>query len=234
MQDSLGDRMKGYERVTDFVLTRRMPLIVRVDGRCFHTWTRGAEKPFDPVIVGAMVSATAELAKDMQGCKLAYVQSDEASFLLTDYDTLEAQPWFGNALQKIVSVAASLFTAVFNWREFPHAETPAQFDARAFSLPQEEIANYFLWRARDCRRNSINAMAQAHFSSKQLDGVSTDERLEMLGDAGQSWADLDPVYRCGMFLTPGGLRIGNCEANYASVSGVVDVAMANITDAEAA
>ena len=110
----LGDRMKDYENVNRFYLTRRMPLIIRIDGRAFHTFCRGLKKPYDRIFAESMQAATLNLCKNIEGCKLAYTQSDEISLLLTDYDELETQAWFDKNLQKIVSISASLATLYFN------------------------------------------------------------------------------------------------------------------------
>ena len=112
--DSLGDRMKAYENVSRIYLPRRLPVIIRVDGRAFHTFTRGFQKPFDEVLMNAMQLTAKKLCEEVSGCKLAYVQSDEISLLVTNDDALETQPWFDNNLQKLVSLCASIATLEFN------------------------------------------------------------------------------------------------------------------------
>jgi tRNA(His) guanylyltransferase len=112
--DSLGDRMKKYESIPRNSLSPRVPVVVRLDGKAFHTFTRGFPRPFDAALQDAMVIAARAVAAEMQGFKLAYVQSDEASFVLTDYDTLETSAWFDYDQQKVASVAASVMTAHFN------------------------------------------------------------------------------------------------------------------------
>ena len=113
-KDSLGDRMKTYENISRIYLTKRSPVIIRIDGKAFHTFTRGFAKPFDKFFMMAMQETAKHLCKEIAGCKLAYVQSDETSLLLTDYDTIGTQPWFENNLQKLVSVSASIATLAFN------------------------------------------------------------------------------------------------------------------------
>ena len=113
-KDSLGDRMKTYENISRIYLTKRSPVIIRIDGKAFHTFTRGFAKPFDKFFMMAMQETAKHLCKEIAGCKLAYVQSDEISLLLTDYDTIGTQPWFENNLQKLVSVSASIATLAFN------------------------------------------------------------------------------------------------------------------------
>jgi hypothetical protein len=47
-KDSLGDRMKAYESLeADHLIDAEVPLVVRLDGRAFSTFTRGMNKPFD-------------------------------------------------------------------------------------------------------------------------------------------------------------------------------------------
>lgn len=112
---TLGDRMKNnYENITRYYLTRRMPVIIRVDGRSFHTFTKGFKKPFDDVLVKTMQDTMKYLCENIQGCVLGYTQSDEISLVLTDYAELTTDAWFGNNLQKMCSVSASMATLAFN------------------------------------------------------------------------------------------------------------------------
>lgn len=195
-KDSLGDRMKAnYEDRARFYLTRRTPVIVRVDGRAFHS-LGGLDKPYDERLGEAMRTAALATTMDMQGCKLAYIQSDEASFLLTDFDDLSTQAWFDYNHSKIVSIAAASMTMNF-CVNFPR---PCMFDARAFNIPRDEVANYFLWRAKDWERNSVSMLAQAHFSPKQLHGKGRADQHDMLHEIGVNWADLPPVWKNGTWI----------------------------------
>lgn len=112
--DSLGDRMKGYEGVSRNFLTRRVPAIIRLDGKAFHTFTKGMKKPFDPVLTQAMQETMKYLCENIQGCVLGYTQSDEITLVLTDYATIQTDAWFGYNIQKMCSVSASMATSVFN------------------------------------------------------------------------------------------------------------------------
>lgn len=85
--DSLGDRMKGYENIARNYLTRRIPTIIRVDGKAFHTFTRGMEKPFDRILMTTMQNTMKYLCENIQGCVFGYTQSDEITLVLTDYAT---------------------------------------------------------------------------------------------------------------------------------------------------
>ena len=110
-KDNLGTRMKTYEKASRMYLTRRMPLIIRLDGKAFHTLTKKLDKPYDKQFKNVMVETAKELVANIMGCKFAYVQSDEISLMLTDYDKLETCAWFDKQIQKIVSVSASMATA---------------------------------------------------------------------------------------------------------------------------
>jgi tRNA(His) 5'-end guanylyltransferase len=138
----------------------------------------------------------------MQGCKMAYVQSDEASFVITDYDQLDTQGWFYYNQSKIVSISASHMTASFNHTMIGQGRpSQAMFDARAFNIPPNEVPNYFLWRAQDWHRNSVSMYAQANFSQKALHGKSIPEMHEMLHTIGKNWTtDLTERERNGFFL----------------------------------
>jgi len=198
----LGDRMKqNYELRAQHYLTRRTPVIVRVDGRAFHTFTRDFHKPFDQRIIDSMVMAAMQVVDETQ-CKLAYIQSDEASFVLTDYDQLNTDAWFGYNKSKIESVTASIMTAAFaRCMRLIDVTTLAYFDARAFNIPESEVVNYFLWRAKDWSSNSVMMLAQTHFSHKELQGKSVPTVFEMLRGIGQSWSFLTDAERNGTFLT---------------------------------
>lgn len=175
MPDSLGDRMKKYENIWRFYLPIRMPLIIRIDGKAFHSLTRKFDKPFDQNFINAMEKTTLSLCENIEGCKLAYTQSDEISLLLTDYENFDTQAWFQKNLQKIVSVSASIATLAFS--KFIDG---GLFDSRAFVLSKEEVVNYFIWRQQDATRNAIQGLGQANFSHKQLMNKSCDEIQCML------------------------------------------------------
>ena len=211
--DALGDRMKEfYEDRTRIKLPRRTFTIIRIDGKAFHTYTKGLERPFDEGLIEDMNATTAYLCKNIQGAKFGYVQSDEISLVLTDFDDLGTHAWFDNNLQKMVSVAASMATAEFNRLrlvrdfnnniEFYRSEymesqvlknfKMAEFDARAFQIPFiDEVENYFIWRQQDAVRNSISSVAQSLYSPRELHGVKTDQMQELIFQKGINWNDYD-------------------------------------------
>lgn len=114
IKDSLGDRMKGYENVSRNYLTRRIPAIIRIDGKAFHTFTRGMKKPFDRILMSAMQDVMKYLCENIQGCVFGYTQSDEITLVLTDYEKITTDAWFGYNIQKMSSIAASMASVAFN------------------------------------------------------------------------------------------------------------------------
>lgn len=217
---SLGDRMKCYEYVPRTFLTRRTPVIIRLDGKAFHTFTRGMQKPFDEVFVKTMQETTKYLCENIQNCVLGYTQSDEITLVLVDYASLDTEPWFGNNIQKMVSVSASMATLAFN-KEFrknvvgvdglggrkvaqdyvSNMNTKldkAMFDSRVFSIPKDEVTNCILWRQQDATRNSIQSVGQYYFSDKQLFKKSTKDIVQMLqDDKDVLWADMLTYFKRG-------------------------------------
>ncbi|MCQ9178942.1 hypothetical protein KMT30_07830 [Streptomyces sp. IBSBF 2953] len=185
---ALGDRMKRHEAAYRAVLPRRTYTIVRVDGRAFHTYLRGADKPFDETFMADMDAVAEALCTEITGSVFAYTQSDEISVLATDFASEQTEPWFGGVVAKQLSITAALATAVLTERR---PGRRALFDARLFTLSDPvEVANYFLWRQRDAVRNSISMAAQTHFSHRRLKGVSTGGMQELLwSEARINWND---------------------------------------------
>lgn len=222
--NDLGKRIKeNYEHRDRHYLTRRIPVIIRCDGKAFHTYTKGMDKPFDKSMINSMVKATIESVVSMQGFKCAYVQSDEISILLTDYDTFETCPWFDYNKSKIETVAASMITAHFNKSITPCIPTKvAYFDARSFNIPKEEVVNYFLWRAKDWERNSVSMYCGSFYSQKQLHGKNKSAQHEMLHEKGKNWAtDLDPQIKNGTFIFAHH-NVVDCPAKYDEIAKLID------------
>lgn len=190
--DSLGDRMKMYEDTSRFHLTPRLPLIIRLDGKAFHTYTKGLQRPYSMSLMGVMNDVAKFLCNQIQNTVMAYTQSDEISLLLVDYKDIKTTAWFDSNLQKMVSVAAGLASAkLTELSGLVFQETRlATFDARAFVLPPHEVNNYFLWRQQDWNRNSLAMLAQSMFSHKELQGKGREEQHEMCFQKGQNWANL--------------------------------------------
>ena len=200
MKDTLGDRIKHYESISEHYFTPKIPIIIRVDGKCFSQFTKGCQRPFDQTLITCMFESAKQVAKQMQGCKALYAQSDEVTFVLNDSDSIETQQWFGGRQNKIESVTAAMMTAYFNknWtfsqeirsdKSFQeHLYNPAIFDARAFQCPKDDVANVFLWRVKDWGRNSLSMFCNQFFSPKQLHGQGRADQHEMLHNIGHNWA----------------------------------------------
>lgn len=208
MKDALGERLKQkYENCYRIYLPQRTYVIVRLDGRSFHTFTKKLPKPSCDALVSAMDMAATDLAKEMMGCRFAYGQSDEYSFLLTDFEKFESESWFSGNIQKIASVSASIFTATFNqeWKSVTDAPSCpfgvmdlAHFDSRVFVIPdRSEVIKYFEWRQNDATRNSLNMLASCYFSHKDLMGKGSPEKHEMLHGVGVNWAKLPTSFKRG-------------------------------------
>lgn len=246
---TLGDRMKNnYENITRYYLTRRMPVIIRIDGKAFHTFTRGFKKPFDDIFVKTMQETMKYLCEDIQGCVLGYTQSDEISLVLTDYAELTTDAWFGNNLQKMCSVSASMATMAFtkyfvkNVKECERMalignvvlfeddekyinvlkkaiEKGAMFDSRVFTIPKEEVCNYMIWRQQDATRNSILSVGQANFSQKELHGKSCNNIQDMLmTQKGINWNDYATTLKRGSCC----IKVDDSLTKYDEVGNISD------------
>lgn len=222
-QDNIGDRMKNnYENISKTRLMRRTPVALRLDGKAFHTFTRGFKKPFDDILVETMQQTMQYLCENIQGCVFGYTQSDEITLILIDYQTFETQAWFDYEVQKMCSIAASVatmkFNQIFNQLVYLRCESDdrgnilnkdyipihqahiratnkgAIFDCRAFNIPKEEVANLIYWRQLDAIRNSIQMVGQANFPHKQLQEKSCENIKTMLiAEKDIDWNDY-PIY----------------------------------------
>jgi tRNA(His) 5'-end guanylyltransferase len=234
-KDPLGERMKGqYEVRSRQLLPRRTYTIIRLDGKAFHTYTRGLNKPFDRDLIDDMDAAVVKILPEIQGAQFAYVQSDEISILLTDFAKENTDAWFDGNVQKMVSVSASLMTAYFNRERYlrcgnghsaaqPTADLDtiedmplATFDSRVFTIPDRiEVMNYFIWRNNDAARNSISMVAQSLYSHKELHGKSSSDKQEMIFRKGINWSEYDKSLKNGRLIVREEYRIDNpcCEIN---------------------
>ena len=229
VNDELGKRMKEfYEQVPKTRLVRRTPVAIRIDGKAFHTFTRGFEKPFDEVLGRAMRETMKYLCENIQGCVLGYTQSDEITLIFIDYQTLNTSAWFDYEVQKMCSIAASMATMAFNKffsayvmndydpESVTSIESPlyqayqksinkgAMFDARCFNIPKDEVTNLIYWRQLDATRNSIQMVGQANFSHKELQNKSCNDIQDMLmTQKGINWNDF-----------PTHLKRGSCCIKY--------------------
>lgn len=220
VHDDLGVRMKTfYEQIPKTKLMRRTPVAIRIDGKAFHTFTRGFQKPFDEILIKTMQETMKYLCENIQGCVLGYTQSDEITLILIDYQKFTSAAWFDYEIQKLCSISASMATVAFNKffgmytssirasvSRFDSADcigsiyekahnSGAMFDARCFNIPKEEVTNLVYWRQLDASRNSIQMVGQANFSHKELQNKSCNDIQDMLmTKKGINWNDL-PTYQ---------------------------------------
>jgi tRNA(His) 5'-end guanylyltransferase len=229
--DELGTRIKtNYEQISNHRLTRRTPVIIRIDGKAFHTFTKGFDRPFDEVLGKAMVRTMEYLCNNIQGCIFGYTQSDEITLVLSDYKRLTTDAWFDYKIQKMCSIAASMATMAFNKyftsevnrlrsndiHSFLYNNTllpmrtsylfalekGAMFDARVFNIPKEEVVNCIYWRQLDAARNSVQMVGQANFSDNELHGKSCKVIQEMLHEQkGINWNDYPTRWKRGVCWT---------------------------------
>jgi tRNA(His) 5'-end guanylyltransferase len=209
---SLGDRMKEYERVTTSQkLMSRTPIIIRLDGKAFHTYTKGCKKPYDRDLHEVRQHTLMYLCENIQGVVFGYSQSDELSLVLKDWDTFQTQGWFDNKLQKLCSVSASMCTAYWNERVLTvtyglhnKVSDVAIFDSRVFNLPKEEVVNYLVWRQQDWERNSVQMLAQSLYSHKELQGLSCKQLVTKVEEEHDIvWGNLPTHQKRGEFWIRG-------------------------------
>jgi len=191
MSDEFGDRMKEYEAVTDLKLTRKLPIIIRLDGNSFSKLTKdlNLDKPFDQRFQSAMAMTTEAVMKYCSGSQLGYYQSDEITILLRNDQTLQTEPFLANRLEKLCSLVASLASVRFT-KEISHYFPEAQgiFDCRVFIVPSSEVNNAFLWRQQDAFKNCVSGVAyyglKAKYGKKEamrrLHGLNTNEKQEII------------------------------------------------------
>lgn len=208
VHDDLGLRLKGnYEHRSQTKLIRRMPVAIRIDGKAFHTFTRGMRRPFDPILMDSMQETMKYLCENIQGTVLGYTQSDEITLILVDYKTFHSDAWFDYEVQKMCSISASLATMKFNQlfgekvdkylreTDEEHDDESVKklrtvyakakacggcFDSRCFNIPKEEVTNLIYWRQIDAARNSVSMVGRAYFSHKQLDHKTSSQIQDML------------------------------------------------------
>lgn len=193
--------MRQYEFAYRQHLPRRTYTLMRLDGRAFHTYLKDSDKPFDKDFVRDMDVVAQTLCMQIQGAQFAYTQSDEISLLLTDFQSLQSQAWFGGRVEKIISIAASLASAQLATLRIDHPGLP-QFDCRVWPMSdQVEVANYFVSRQRDAVSNSIQMLAQHYYRPASLRGRSTDELQDiLLRKQGVKWSELDDGLKRGRIV----------------------------------
>lgn len=202
--DALGDRMKQFEMMeAGRRLMPGLPVMVRLDGRSFHTFTKGMPRPYHEPMSLAMIETARYLVEETHAC-FAYTQSDEISLGFWNEDD-KSEMLFSGRIEKLCSVLAGLATAKFNHEVIARMPERAKllpvFDARVFSMPNlDEMVNCVLFRALDCAKNSVTMAASAHYSHRELHGKGSAAKHEMLRAKGVNWADYPAFFKDGSFL----------------------------------
>ncbi len=190
MIKELEERMKSYEKKYDLPIN--LPVIIRIDGRAFHTFTRGLNKPFDETFIDMMNTIGLYLCNEIQNCRIAFLQSDEISFLV--YNRIESDCYFSNEVQKICSITASLastITTKYVLEKIPSKKhSNISFDSRVFIIPPKDVENYFLYRQMDWERNSLQMLTRKYYSQNKMNNKSCEDMHEMLHEKGDNWNNL--------------------------------------------
>lgn len=204
MGDELGDRMKLYESAeAGRRLMPLLPVLARIDGRSFHSFTRGMDRPFDRSFSAAMVATTMALVRETGAC-MGYTQSDEIT-LAWHSESHKSQIWFDGRVAKMTSQLAAQATVLFYRivveRMPQYADRMPTFDARVWNVPNRtEGANVFLWREWDATKNSLSMAAAAHYSPKQLHKINGAQKHDMLMAAGVNWNDYPAIFKRGAYV----------------------------------
>lgn len=204
MSDALGDRMKGYEMAeAGRCFMPLLPILARVDGRAFHSFTRGMERPYDPAMTLCMVETARALATETNAC-VAYTQSDEITLAWHVTDP-KSEIWFGGRISKMTSQLGALATLYFyRWvgDALPgYSDKLPTFDARVWQVPNRtEGANVFLWREWDATKNSVTMAAAELYSHAELHGKHTGDKHKMMHAKGVNWNDYPAVFKRGQFV----------------------------------
>jgi len=183
----LENRMRMYE--LDKKLPINIPIIVRIDGRGFTKLTRGMKEPYDEEFISMMNEIAIKVCRSVQHCRMAYIQSDEISFLIYQKNWDE-EGWFSNKVEKMCSIISSMASSIATkWviEKYPDKNPIVCFDARANVYPSKEVVNYFIWRQFDWERNSLFMLASTYYSAKELMYKKNEEQHEMIFNAGDNW-----------------------------------------------
>lgn len=196
--------MKFYESAeTQRALMPMIPIMARLDGRAFHTFTKGLNRPYSLPFSRCMLVTAAKLVEKYHA-DLAYTQSDEISLFWKNDDPLTEMS-FGGRVHKWTSLLASTASVAFN-REcaihLPEKDHLApEFDCRVWQVPNlTEVYNAFLWREDDATRNSLQMAAQAHYSHKELHKANSAKLHELLYAKGINWNDYPDFFKRGAYL----------------------------------
>lgn len=203
MNDALGDRCKTYEGAE---ASRRfmplIPIVARIDGRSFSSFTRGMERPYDNIMSQMMMETTKFLIEETNA-SIGYTQSDEISLAWHSTDH-RSQIWFDGRIMKMTSQLAAQATLIFNRlvsERYPqYYNRMPTFDARVWQVPNRtEAANMFVWREWDATKNSITMAASHYYSHAELQSKNGSEKQEMLFQKGVNWNNYPDFFKRGTY-----------------------------------
>ncbi len=204
MTDEFGDRMKMYEGVeASRKLIPLLPIIARLDGRSFSTFTNGLERPFDRRMSGLMKECTVHLVEETNAL-IGYTQSDEISLIMFAPD-FRSQVWFDGKVQKMTSNLAAHASAFFNKHLAAFLPEKAHlmptFDCRVWNVPnKEEAVNAVLWREQDATKNSVSMATRHYYSHKEMENQGRADMMEMLFKKGVNWNDYPDFFKRGSYV----------------------------------
>lgn len=216
-KDSLGNRQKAYEAVYKQTLVQKAPIVIRIDGKAFHSFTKKMAKPFDDLIIDTMQKTMLELCKDLATCKFGYTQSDEITLVCICDDVIKTEGLFKYKAQKIISIVASKATKYFNKIFYENVQKlennpkeyknvvdiniyknklfEAEFDCRVMNIPEWDVINNIIWRQQDATRNSIQMLGQAYFTQKELEKKNCSEIMDkLMNEKNINWNNLE-IYK---------------------------------------
>lgn len=216
-KDSLGSRQKTYEAVYKQTLVQKAPIVIRIDGKAFHSFTKKMAKPFDDLIIDTMQKTMLELCKDLATCKFGYTQSDEITLVCICDDVIRTEGLFKYKAQKIISIVASKTTKYFNKIFYENMQKlennpkeyknvvdiniyknklfEAEFDCRVMNIPEWDVINNIIWRQQDATRNSIQMLGQAYFTQKELEKKNCSEIMDkLMNEKNINWNNLE-IYK---------------------------------------
>jgi len=204
-KDGLGDRCKGFEVAeASRRAMRGLPLLARLDGRAFHTFTRDLRRPYEHGMSVAMIETTRYLVHEMSAL-VGYTQSDEITLAWYEPSQSASDYMFDGRFQKIASVLAGMASAKFCQLVVEHlpakvTATP-HFDCRVWQVPTlQDAAEVFIWREDDATKNSITMAAGAYYSEAELDGKTSGTKQELLWQKGVNWNDFPSFFKRGTYL----------------------------------
>ena len=202
IMDSLGDRVKYFEKRSETYLDTKHPILARIDGRSFHMFTRKMKRPFDETLTDSMVATAIDLVSET-GAIFGYVQSDEITLAWSVQEDQEM--WFGGRLQKMVSSLSAFATSRFYKKILDRMPEFAYylptFDARAWNVvDQVDVLDALLWRQRDAMKNSISQVASVYFTHNQLLNKHGNDKIKMLREIGIDWYGFDKKFTNGTFI----------------------------------